>query len=223
MRVSDDFDAAVFVNADEHLWLPSPTPGVERMILERIGDEDALATSFVRFAPRTQFPLHVHTLGEEFLVLDGDFNDTSGCYPAGRYLRHPPGSSHAPWSEGGCLLFVKLKQFAADDGAWVDRDLAALPRRAVVGASARCVLHRYRDERVEIVDADAGTVVRTPPLDQLTELLVLDGSVVVNGQRLERLGWARLPRAAPLTMRFAQESRLFLKSRSSAPQGRMNA
>src|SRR5262245_34852489 len=135
MRVRDDLDAAVFVTAAEHRWVASPTPGVERMMLERIGEEDAVATSFVRFAPGARFPAHVHGLGEEFLVLQGDFRDANGCDRSGRYLRHPPGTSHAPWSEDGCLLFVKLKQFARDDAAQVNCEIE--PARVGAGGSPR--------------------------------------------------------------------------------------
>jgi len=214
VRVRDDFDAAVFVDTAEHVWRPSPTPGVERMMLERVGDEDAVATSFVRYAPNMRFPHHVHGLGEEFIVLEGDFRDAAGCYTAGRYLRHPPGSAHAPWSEGGCLLFVKLKQFAPDDGAWVHRDLATLQRGAG-GATARTVLHRFRDEGVEIIDARAGTCVHEAASNQVTELLVLDGRVVVNDKALGPLGWARLPRGTDVAIAFERDGRVWLKRRAS--------
>jgi len=226
VRVRDDFAAAVFVDAAQHRWSASPTPGVERMMLERIGTEDAVATSLVRYAPGTRFPFHVHGLGEEFLVLDGDFRDAAGCYRTGRYLRHPPGTSHAPWSVDGCLLFVKLKQFAADDGALVDRDLG--PFDAPAGL-ARTALHRHRDERVELIDAPAGAVLREPATEQIHELLVLEGAVVVDEHPLGRLGWARLPSAAPLGVRFVRPSRVWLKvravevDRATAAQGRMNA
>jgi len=228
VRVRDDFDAGVFVTAAEHRWVPAPEPGVERMMLERIGDEDAVATSFVRFAPGARFPSHVHTLGEEFLVLEGDFRDAAGCYRACRYVRHPPSSAHAPWSEDGCLLFVKLKQFAPDDAALVDRDLAASPERAGARVT-RNELHRFRDERVELVEAGAGAQLELPSADGLTELLVLDGLANVNDRALDRLGWARLPRGSAATLRFERASRIWLKVRGAevdraiAAQGRMNA
>ena len=228
MRVRDDLDAVVFVGAAERRWVPSPTPGVERMMLERVGDEEAVATSFVRFAPGTHFPAHVHGLGEEFLVLEGDFRDAAGCYRAGRYLRHPPGTAHAPWSEEGCLLFVKLKQFAPDDAAHVDCEIERMRVSAGQAPSHR-TLHRFRDERVEIVDAAAGTALRVPAVAQSTELLVLEGAATVNGRRLERLGWARLPRNTALTVRFERDARIWLKARAVevdrmiAAQGRMNA
>jgi anti-sigma factor ChrR (cupin superfamily) len=78
-------------------------------MLDRIGDEQAKATSIVRYEPNTRFVAHRHDLGEEILVLDGVLSDEYGDYPAGTYLMNPPGSSHAPYSESGCTLFVKLR------------------------------------------------------------------------------------------------------------------
>jgi anti-sigma factor ChrR (cupin superfamily) len=91
-------------------WQASPSPGVERRLLEREGDEVARATSIVRYAPGARFEEHTHELGEELFVLEGDFNDHLGRYEAGSYVRNPPMSAHAPWSESGCVLFVKLRQ-----------------------------------------------------------------------------------------------------------------
>lgn len=101
--------------ADEAHWTPSPMAGVECRMLERDGDEVARATSVVRYRPGSRFPRHEHALGEEFLVLDGSFADELGEYPAGTYVRNPPGSGHAPWTEEGCVLFVKLRQFHPED------------------------------------------------------------------------------------------------------------
>ena len=84
-------------------------------MLDRVGDEVARATSIVRYAAGSSFERHVHHGGEEIFVLQGIFSDENGDYPAGTYLRNPPGSSHVPFSRDGCMLFVKLWQFAADD------------------------------------------------------------------------------------------------------------
>ena len=85
------------------------------MMLDRAGAEVARATSIVRYAPGSGYTSHRHDGGEEILVLDGVFSDEHGDYPAGTYLRNPPGSSHQPFSKQGCTLLVKLWQFAADD------------------------------------------------------------------------------------------------------------
>ena len=72
--------------------------GVERRMLDRIGDEVARATSIVRYAAGSRFSPHTHGGGEEFLVLDGVFQDEHGDYPAGSYVRNPPTSRHTPGS-----------------------------------------------------------------------------------------------------------------------------
>lgn len=114
-RLHDDFTLRVVSHGADASWTPSPQAGVERRMLDRVGGEVARATSVVRYLPESRFERHVHGGGEEILVLDGVFSDETGDYRAGSYLRNPPGSSHAPFSRGGCLLFVKLWQFAAGD------------------------------------------------------------------------------------------------------------
>ena len=94
----------------EQRWVPSPLPGVERVMLDRLGAERGRATSLVRYAPGSSFDAHAHPGGEEILVLQGTFSDESGDHGAGWYLRHPPGSNHRPWSTDGALIFVKLWQ-----------------------------------------------------------------------------------------------------------------
>lgn len=96
-------------------WVRSPTALVQRRLLARDGGEVARATSVVRYAPGAQFASHTHERGEEILVLEGTLSDESGDYGPGSYLKNPPGSSHAPFSAGGCTLFVKLRHLQADD------------------------------------------------------------------------------------------------------------
>ena len=115
MRINAEFNERAAVIADDSQWVHSPESGVERQMLDRIGDEVARATSIVRYAPGSSFATHQHAKGEEFLVLDGIFSDESGHYPAGSYVRNPPGSAHAPYSDEGCRILVKLRQFDAQD------------------------------------------------------------------------------------------------------------
>ena len=69
MEINADFSQRVVVHAAQLPWVPSPMAGVERRMLDRIGDEVARATSIVRYAPGSQFSPHTHGGGEEFLVL----------------------------------------------------------------------------------------------------------------------------------------------------------
>ena len=108
MQINSDLTQRVVVDSNALEWQPSPLPGVERRPLERMGAESGRATSIVRYAPGSSFKAHLHPQGEEILVLQGTFADEHGSYPAGSWLKNPPGSSHVPSSPEGCLLFVKL-------------------------------------------------------------------------------------------------------------------
>src|SRR6476661_2253843 len=113
--INADFTKRVVLATNDLPWSPSPQAGVERRLLDRIGGEVARATSLVRYAPASAFPAHSHALGEEFLVLDGVFSDEHGDYPAGTYVRNPPGSRHSPRTAPGCTILVKLRQMAPSE------------------------------------------------------------------------------------------------------------
>lgn len=153
MRINADFSQRVVVRPGDYRWVGSPTPGVERMMLDRIGDEVARATSLVRFAPNSNFPSHVHGGGEEFFVLAGEFGDEHRRYPAGTYARHPIGTRHAPRvGDAGCLLFVKLCQFdTGDDRTVIVETRGADWSEEFAPGFEAMPLHRYRDEHVFLV------------------------------------------------------------------------
>src|SRR5439155_17149174 len=73
MALNSDFTVRAAVHAARLDWTPSPIPGVDRRMLDRIGDGVARATSIVRYAPHSRFSSHTHGGGEEFFVLDGVF------------------------------------------------------------------------------------------------------------------------------------------------------
>ncbi len=115
MKVNADFSQRVVVRPGDAQWTASPQPGVDRLMLDRIGEEVARATSFVRFAPGSAFPHHMHGGGEEIYVIEGAFEDENGIHRTGVYLRDPAGSAHTPFSPDGCTVFVKLWQFDKGD------------------------------------------------------------------------------------------------------------
>ena len=90
MHLNADFGRRAVVHGDAIDWVDSPMPGVSRKMLDRVGDEVARATSIVRYAPGSHFSAHVHGGGEEFLVLDGVFQDEHGDYPPGSYTNPNP-------------------------------------------------------------------------------------------------------------------------------------
>jgi anti-sigma factor ChrR (cupin superfamily) len=109
------FEQSVAVNTGEMEWEASPMAGVWRKPLVREAPEHGLTTSLVRFDAGSHFSAHLHPKGEEILVLEGVFSDEHGDYPAGTYIRNPPGSKHTPGSEPGCVLLVMLDQFVTQD------------------------------------------------------------------------------------------------------------
>ena len=110
-----DYSKRLVIETSKKSLEPSNLPGVERILLEREKPESGITTSVVRYKPGATFPEHIHPGGEELFVLEGEFADEFGTYPAGTYIRNPPGSHHSPFSSIGCKLFVKLNQFQERD------------------------------------------------------------------------------------------------------------
>jgi anti-sigma factor ChrR (cupin superfamily) len=195
MFINADFSLPVIVEPHQYQWAASPQPGVERMMLDRIGNEEARATSIVRYAPDSRFPQHSHPEGEEILVLSGTFSDENGDCPAGWYLRNPPGSSHRPSSREGALIFVKLRQMAADDDRRVridTNDPSAWQRH---GDRMICPLFSSPAEQVCLQRLDAGQVILTGAVGG-AELLVLEGEIAAGTQAYGGGTWIRLPPGA---------------------------
>ncbi len=106
-----DFSQRVVMQTAAMDWQASPSNSVWRKRLDHLGGEFSRVTSVVRYDARSHFHAHGHPNGEEILVLSGVFSDQSGDYPAGSFLLNPEGFEHAPFSEPGCVVFVKLQQY----------------------------------------------------------------------------------------------------------------
>ena len=194
MELNADFSQRIAVHAARLPWVASPIPGVDRRMLDRIGDEVARATSVVRYAPASRFSAHTHGGGEEFLVLEGVFQDEHGDYPAGSYVRNPPTSRHTPGSAPGCTLFVKLWQFDPEDRTPVRRDAQALVythAQGRPGVEVAALFHDRREEvRMERWQPNASVVLDLPGGG---EFLVLDGGFDEGGEGFASQSWLRLP------------------------------
>ena len=144
-------------------------------MLERDGEELVRATSIVHYAPGSAFSERSHGLGEEFLVLDGVFSDEHGDYPAGTYVRNPPGSSHRPHSRGACTLFVNLRQMDREDQRFVRIDTAGAPWSAgEPGLSLMALLSAER-ETVALMKLEPETRLQRRPHPGDEEIGVLEG------------------------------------------------
>jgi anti-sigma factor ChrR (cupin superfamily) len=151
-----DFDKRVAIDTSRRDWEPSPMPGVWRKPLAREEAERGHTTSLVRFDPDSYFSRHEHPQGEEILVLEGTFSDEHGDYGPGTYFRNPPGSGHTPFSKNGCVLLVKLDQFASDDTDPVRINTLDTPWLPGQGGLEVMPLHEFRGEHVALVNWPAG-------------------------------------------------------------------
>jgi anti-sigma factor ChrR (cupin superfamily) len=192
MILHADFSRRATVPAQAHHWVPSPQPGVLRMMLDRLGGEHARATSLVRYAPGSVFPPHSHPGGEEILVLDGTFSDASGSYGPGWYLRNPPGSGHQPASAEGALIFVKLWQMAGADTHTVRTDTSNPAAWQPSAEGDVCQLYASALEHVALLRLAPGQA-WTPDTRGGAEVLVIDGELADDTTVLVRGSWLRLP------------------------------
>lgn len=192
MLVNADFSRRAIVTPDQYVWVTSPQGGVERVMLDRLGGEKARATSIVRYAPDSHFPPHQHPGGEEIFVLSGTFSEDDAHYPAGWYLRNPPGSSHRPFTDDGAIIFVKLWQMPAGEDRRIRIDTGSPDNWRGPRGRQACRLFASEHEQVRlqrflpcetIFTEDAGGA----------ELLVIAGEVMLDGSLYPRGTWMRLP------------------------------
>ncbi len=200
MEINADFSKRVLINSDELGWTPSSMPGVERRMLDRVGDEVARATSIVRYAQGSHFAAHTHGGGEEFIVLEGVFQDEHGDYPAGTYIRNPPTSHHTPGSTEGCVIFVKLWQFDPADRTSVVINMTNAAQHPASGRPGISVATLFEDgrETVQIETWAPGTA-SDMILFGGAEVLVLEGSLDDHNEAMRPGGWLRIPPGGSLS------------------------
>ena len=121
LELNADFTKRVSVHAAKLDWQSSPMKGVERRMLDRIGDEVARATTIVRYAPGSHFSSHVHTGGEEFIVIEGGFIQDGEAFNKHSWLRLPiesalevkvGGEGAVVWIKEGHLAHMNRESFA---------------------------------------------------------------------------------------------------------------
>jgi hypothetical protein len=194
MQLNADMRQTALVHAAQEPWVASPMPGVERRMLHRFGDEVAQATTIVRYAPGSHFSAHTHTGGEEFLVLEGIFQDENGDYPAGTYIRNPPESRHTPGSALGCTIFVKLWQFDPQDRAHVVVHTDKMARIDDAQRPGVKVSPLFKDAREDVrIEEWAPQSVVELALPKGAEFLVLSGHFRHGSEDLAAQSWLRLP------------------------------
>nr|WP_051326732.1 cupin domain-containing protein [Aliagarivorans taiwanensis] len=189
-----DRSTNLFIDVESMHWQESPHPGVLRKPLEREAAEHGWVTSVVKYLPGASFHGHEHPKGEEILVLDGTFSDENGHYPAGSYLRNPPGSSHVPFSDHGCVLFVKLNQMQASDTTQLALPLLEQSWTQLSEGVTELELYTHNDERVSLVSVDAGASLPLAAQDFGEELFLLKGNIKIGERFMRAFSWIRMAR-----------------------------
>lgn len=214
--LNGDLAARVVVDTREMDWTPSPSGTVLRKRLHRVGPaESGQVTSFVRYLPGSSFPEHGHPEGEEIFVLKGTFSDQRGDAHEGTHLLNPEGFRHAPWSEPGCLIFVKLRQYAGEgrafrrtrtgDLAWASTGWRGVEEKVL-----------YRDDRFPDVTRlerwAPGAAPGPRALAGGAELFVVEGALEDADGRYPGGTWLRLPAGARLDARSENGCVVYVKT-----------
>lgn len=218
--MNDQINADLAVRAVAHTeqleWTSSPSGTVWRKRVHLVGPpESGQVTSVVRYEPRSRFPSHDHPQGEEILVLDGVFSDEHGDWPAGTYLLNPEGFRHAPFSEPGCLLFVKLRQFPGRDRRHVIVETNALGwEPGPVPGVARKPLYKqagFSDE-MYLERWDPSAAVGVIAYEDGAELFVIDGGFTDEQGRYSQGSWLRMPAGSNHQPRSESGCTLYVKT-----------
>ena len=126
-------------------------------------------------------------------MLEGVFSDENGDYPAGTYLRNPPGSAHKPFTKQGCVLFVKLDQFQEDDKQQVVIRPEDQHWQQGIGNLKVLPLHQHKTESTALVHWPANEVFQPHTHWGGEEIVVLSGTFIDEHGEYPKGSWIRSP------------------------------
>ncbi|MCL1058624.1 cupin domain-containing protein [Shewanella gelidimarina] len=207
-----DLSQKVVIKTQELPWLDSPSPTVFRKPLERAAAESGHTTSIVKYIAGARFKSHYHPYGEEILVLEGVFSDEDGDYPAGTYIRNPPGSAHAPFSQDGCVLLVKLNQFDKHDLKTVRVSTHTHDWRQGMGGLQVMPLHEFEHEHVALVKWPAGERFQAHRHFGGEEIFVISGEFNDEHGAYPQYTWLRSPHMSEHFPFVEQDTIIFVKT-----------
>lgn len=206
-----NFDKKVVIDTNKQDWLASPKPGVWRKKLAREEAERGHATSLVKFDAGAHFHQHDHPLGEEILVLSGIFSDHTGDYHPGTYFRNPEGFLHAPFSEAGCTILVKLHQFKEGDNQHLTINTQQQPWQQGIGGLLVMPLHQYLGESTALVKWPAGEKFQPHRHFGGEEIFVISGEFIDEHGRYPKGTWIRSPHMSEHNPYVEQETVILVK------------
>jgi anti-sigma factor ChrR (cupin superfamily) len=212
INLNMDFDQQIVIQTDQMEWLASPSASVFRKPLARANHESGHATSIVKYAKGASFEKHEHPNGEEILVLEGIFSDEHGDYPEGSYIRNPPGTSHSPFSKGGCILLVKLYQFQPSDKQQLMINTMTTEWHQGIGGLQVMPLHSHIHENTALV--------KWPKNEQFhahnhlggEEIYVIEGTFQDQYGKYPKGTWIRSPDNSQHTPFVEEETIIWVKT-----------
>lgn len=188
-----NFEQRVIIDSHQMEWTSSPASGVLRKPLEREAKESGYSSSIVEYKEGASFSRHSHPWGEEIFVLNGVFSDENGNHKKGTYIRNPPGSSHTPFSQDGCVIFVKLNQFDPSDTRRVKINTNETPWLRGMGGLQVMPLHEFAHEHTALVKWPAGERFQPHRHWGGEEILVLSGRFEDEHGNYPKGTWIRSP------------------------------
>ena len=186
-----DSNVRVVLDTGSMEWLAGAEAGVLHKSLDRA---DGAGTHVVKGAPACVFGPPDAGLGEEILVLEGVLADERSAYPAGAYLRNPPGARCALRTDQGCVLFVKRYRFEPTDSVVVRIDTANTPwLPGLVPGLSVMPLHEHQHEHAALVRWQPETHFQPHAHFGGEEILVLSGVFEDEHGRYPAGTWLRSP------------------------------
>ena len=147
-------------------------------------------------------------------MLEGVFSDEHGDWPAGTYLLNPEGFRHTPFSEPGCVLFVKLRQFAGRQRRHVivDTQQLAWESSSIPGVAYKALYQQAGFSDVMVLErwdpkADPGVI----SYEHGAELFMLEVEFADEAGTYAAGCWLRLPAGSRHHPRSARGCTLYIK------------
>jgi len=215
MKLNADLTKRASCNTHQQHWEKSPSAGVDRLRIECDDEQPPVerVTTIVHFAPGSKFSGHVHGGGEEFLVLEGTFSDQYADFPAGSYVRNPKGTGHAPHSDGGCTILVKLWQMHPDDTQQLSintHDETLWQKNHHAGEILPLFSANY--EKVCMIRWPAGTQLNDLEFPGGVEYFILEGSFRDQQASYAAGSWLRLPANSTQNINVLEDCLVMQKS-----------
>lgn len=214
-----DLSLPALVDSKALPWQPAPGGQVWRKRFYLDGPAEAgKVTSLVRYEPDSRFHTHHHPGGEEILVLEGTFSDEHGDWPAGSYLLNPEGFRHQPFSQAGCLIFVRLRQYEGKDRENVALTYTTLPWQAdsTTGIRQKPLYQQAGfSDRTSLIEIPAGEHLMLSPG---AEVFLIEGQVEVDGDEYGAHSWLRASTRTSLGVSVIQRVTALIRGESFQQQ-----